>query len=77
MLVGDAAKDARNGFAARVTQVTFLGDLIRVTLQPTASSGPVVNADLLRASLPVIPRVGDTVEAAFPSRHLLLLGGDV
>ena len=77
VLVGDAAKDARNGFAARVTQVTFLGDLIRVTLQPTASSGPVVNADLLRASLPVIPRVGDTVEAAFPSRHLLLLGGDV
>jgi len=77
VIVGEAAKDAVNAFAARVEHVTFLGDLIRLTLQPTAHSGPTLQADVLRASLLVPPRVGDIVEAALASRHLLLLGGDV
>jgi iron(III) transport system ATP-binding protein len=77
VIVGAAAKGAANSFTARVVQAAFLGDLIRLTLQPSENAGPTLQADLLRASLVDIPCVGDIVHAALPERHLLLLGSDV
>jgi iron(III) transport system ATP-binding protein len=76
VLVGDAARGAPNGFAARVLSVAFLGDLVRLTLEPDASTRTIVEADLLRASLAVRPQAGDTVDACLPPRHLMVLAGD-
>ncbi len=75
ILIGDAARGAANSFSAQVTSQEFLGDMVRVTLEPT-SGGPSLRADLLRASLAQQPRVGDRLDAALPARHLLLLGDD-
>lgn len=77
VIVGAAAEAAANSFTARVVQTAFLGDLIRLTLQPTEKPCPNLQADLLRASLLDMPCVGDIVHAALPERHLLVLGGDV
>lgn len=77
VIVGAAAKGAANGFAARIVHASFMGDLIRLTLQPTENAGLTLQADVLRASLADMPCVGDLVQAALPERHLLVLGGDV
>jgi iron(III) transport system ATP-binding protein len=77
VLVGEAARGAPNGFAARVAHVAFLGDLVRLTLQPDANARTTLDADVLRASLSIRPRTGDMVHACLPPRHVLVLGGDV
>jgi iron(III) transport system ATP-binding protein len=77
VIVGAAARAAPNGFAARIEHVTFLGDLIRLTLRPNEAPGSTVQADVLRAALTVSPQTGNLVHACLPARHLLVLGGDV
>jgi len=72
LVVGPAAKDAVNSLQARVTKVTFMGDLIRLALAP--ASGDSLEADMLRSAIPVLPRVGDLLDVALPPHHLMLLG---
>jgi iron(III) transport system ATP-binding protein len=76
VIVGEAAVGAANSFQARVTKLTFMGDLIRLSLAPASASitGVELEADLLRAAWPVRPRVGDVLDAALPPPHLMLLG---
>lgn len=76
VIVGEAAVGAANSFQARVTKLTFMGDLIRLSLAPASASltGVELEADLMRAAWPVRPRVGDVLDAALPPHHLMLLG---
>ena len=76
VIVGKAAVGAVNSFQARVTKLTFMGDLIRLSLTPASASiaGVELEADLLRAAWPVRPRVGDVLDVALPPHHLMLLG---
>ena len=76
VIVGEAAAGATNSFQARVTRLTFMGDLIRLQLAPASASatGVELEADLLRAAWPVRPRLGDVMDVALPPRHLILLG---
>lgn len=76
VIVGEAASGAVNSFQARVTKLTFMGDLIRLSFAPVSASTAEVEleADLLRAAWPVRPRVGDLLDVALPPHHLMLLG---
>jgi iron(III) transport system ATP-binding protein len=75
VLVGQEAEGAPNRFNARVASLTFLGDIVRLVLQPDDSPRSVIEAEVLRSRLERIPQPGEQVAFALPPRHLMFLGG--
>ena len=75
VLVGQEADGAPNRFNARVASLTFLGDIVRLVLQPDDSPRSVIEAEVLRSRLERIPQPGEPVAFALPPRHLMFLGG--
>jgi iron(III) transport system ATP-binding protein len=74
VLVGPEADGAPNRFNARVASLTFLGDIVRLVLQPDDSPRSVIEAEVLRSRLERIPQPGEQVAFALPPRHLMFLG---
>lgn len=74
VLVGQEADGTPNRFSARVASVTFLGDIVRLLLQPEESPQSVIEAELLRSRLDRIPCAGESVGFALPPRQLMFLG---
>jgi iron(III) transport system ATP-binding protein len=75
VLVGPEAEGTPNRFEARVASITFLGDIVRLLLQPDESPQSVIEAEVLRSRLDRIPPPGERVAFALPPRHLMFLGG--
>ncbi len=75
VLVGPEAEGTPNRFEARVASITFLGDIVRLLLQPDESPQSVIEAEVLRSRLDRIPPPGERVVFALPPRHLMFLGG--
>lgn len=74
VLVGQEADGAPNRFNARVASLTFLGDIVRLVLQPDDSPRAVIEAEVLRTRLERVPQPGEQVAFALPPRHLMFLG---
>lgn len=75
VLVGLEAEGTPNRFEARVASITFLGDIVRLLLQPDESPQSIIEAEVLRSRLDRIPPPGERVVFALPPRHLMFLGG--
>lgn len=75
VLVGQEADGTPNCFTARVAAITFLGDIVRLLLQPGDSPQAVIEAEVLRSRLNRIPQPGETLSFALPPRQLMFLGG--
>lgn len=76
VLVGREAESAPNRFNARVAATTFLGDIVRLLLQPDVSPETIIEAEVLRSRLDRVPQVGDQLGFALPEHQLMLLGGE-
>ena len=76
VLVGPEADKMPNRFMARVTALTFLGDVVRLLLAPEDNLQLVIEAEVTRWRLNRIPQPGDTVQFALPPDHLMFLRGD-
>lgn len=74
VLIGQEADGTPNKFSARVASVTFLGDIVRLVLQPDESPQTVIEAEVLRSRLDRIPSPGEQVRFALPPRQLMFLG---
>jgi len=76
VLVGPEADGAPNRYHARVATITFLGDIVRLLLQPDDSPQSTIEAEVLRSRLDRVPHPGEQVVFALPPRHLMFLGSD-
>jgi iron(III) transport system ATP-binding protein len=74
VLVGQEADGSPNCFTARVASITFLGDIVRLLLQPADSPQAAIEAEVLRSRLDRIPQPGETIDFAMPPRQLMFLG---
>ena len=74
VLVGQEADGAPNRFNARIASLTFLGDIVRLVLQPDDSPRSVIEAEVLRTRFERVPQPGEQVAFALPPRHLMFLG---
>jgi iron(III) transport system ATP-binding protein len=75
VLVGQEADGTANSFTGRVATITFLGDIVRLLLQPVDSPQAVIEAEVLRSRLDRTPQPGETVSFALPPQQLMFLGG--
>ena len=74
VLFGAEAEAATRPLAARVRQVLYLGDTVRLTLQVGGHEAAPVNAEIPSARLPLLPSIGDEVAVAFPAGQVRILG---
>jgi iron(III) transport system ATP-binding protein len=72
VLIG--AEAAPRPLAARVRQVLYLGDTVRLTLQVGGHEATPVDAEIPSARLPLLPSIGDEVSVAFPAGQVRILG---
>ena len=75
VLVGQEAQSSSNHFDARVVSVTFLGDMVRLLLEPVDNPQAVIEAEVLRSRLDRIPQPQEMIGFALPPRQLMFLGG--
>ncbi|MGL5136134.1 MAG: ABC transporter ATP-binding protein [Beijerinckiaceae bacterium] len=74
VMIGEEAKGQANGFRAKVTDVAFLGDLMRIAVRlPHGDGSRLLHAETHRARLLAEPDVGEMLDVALPARHCRLL----
>jgi iron(III) transport system ATP-binding protein len=74
-LAAEAQANA-SAFRAHVSQVTFLGDIIRIRFEPLQVGGEALQAEVSRVRLGALPRIGEAMDVALPVQHLRILSGD-
>jgi iron(III) transport system ATP-binding protein len=77
VLVGAEAMASQQHHVARVRQVLYLGDTVRLTLATAVPDDAIIDAELASVRLPSLPRIGDEIAVAFPPERIhLLTSGD-
>jgi iron(III) transport system ATP-binding protein len=73
VLVGHEAVGSENAFPARITSLTFLGDIVRLQTRPEQGTGALIEAEVLRSRFETLPAPGENIMVALPKRHLMFL----
>ena len=73
VLLGPEAISHDGAVAGRVSHVQYFGDMVRLTLQLRDHPGVEIDAELPRVRLGRLPRQGDEMDIALPSKHLHIL----
>ncbi len=58
VLVGHEADGSENAFPARITALTFLGDIVRLQARPEQGAGAIIEAEVLRSRFDSLPSDG-------------------
>ena len=71
--LGASASSTDNNLSGRVTDVSFLGSIVRIRVAVGGEGGPVVALDEFNEPTLTLPNVGDTVTINFPIEGPLVL----
>lgn len=75
VLVGDEAIGRENRIAMRIANASFLGDMVRLSLQPDTGPAMDLIADIPFARLGRLPAPGEAITVALPAAQLRVLPG--